>query len=152
MNCKSVFSLLFVVVVLPSTAKAEVNRSWESLMQSVQVGKQVVVIRMTAGQVEGELISIDPDSITVEERGSRQLIRRAEVFRVRYANIRRRHTLWGLAIGAGAGMAIGAKADSYREAAVAFGGLLGLGIGSAAGGALPIGPPLYETERVRGGQ
>lgn len=48
------------------------------------------------------------------------------------------------AIGAGVGH------DNEYKGAVALGmGLMGLGIGSAVGGVLPIGPPLYEAERVR---
>jgi hypothetical protein len=154
MSWKSVFSFLLVSFALPSIGKAEVNRSWESLAQSVKVGKQVVVIRMNAGQMEGRLLSINAESITVEERGNPQVIRRDDVFRVRYANIRRRHTLLGLAIGAGAGAAIGAAAEEgeFRGAAATIMGLAGLGVGAAVGGALPIGPPLYEAEAVRRGQ
>ena len=152
MSWKRVISVLLTAAVLPAICKAEVNRSWESLVQSAQVGKKVVVIRMNAGQVEGKLLSINSDAIAVEQHGVREEIQRANVFRVRYANIRRRHTLLGLAIGAGAGIAIGAGAgaNSGYQGAVALGmGLLGVGVGSAVGGALPIGAPLYEANQPR---
>jgi hypothetical protein len=148
MSWKRHISFLLLTVAVPVIGKAEVNRSWESLAQTIKIGKSIVVIRMNAGQLEGTLLSINAEAITIEGGGP-QLIRRQEVFRVRYANIRRRNTLIGLAIGAGAGAAMGATADDYRGVAATTMGLVGLGVGAALGGALPIGPPLYEAESVR---
>jgi hypothetical protein len=86
----------------------------------------------------------------VNWHGQPQVVPREDVYRVRIANIRRRHTLIGMAIGGAAGVIIGAagtnSADSADRAAVALlvGGV-GVGIGAAVGGALPIGAPLYQV-------
>jgi hypothetical protein len=146
-------SQVVVLCCLPILAAAgEVNRPWQVLMQSIEPGKTVVVTRMNSAQVEGKLLKIADDSITVQWKGQPQIIQRDDVFRVRKANIRRRHTLLCMAAGAGRGAVIGAlsaesldrNAKGQTTAEMAFGGL---GLGAAVGGALPIGAPLYRAER-----
>ena len=78
--------LLAAVTMLPAGA-AEVNHSWETLAESVTVGKSVVVKRMNSIQVEGKLLAIGADSITVRWKKNSETISREDVFRVRYANI-----------------------------------------------------------------
>ena len=92
--------LLAAAVMLPARA-AEVNHSWEKLAESVTIGKSVVVKCTNSVQVEGRLLAIGGDSITVRWKKKPEVIAREDVFRVRYANIRRRNTLLGMAIGAG---------------------------------------------------
>jgi len=138
--------LLAAVAMLP--AGAEVNRSWEKLVESVKVGKSVVVKRTNSVQVEGKLLAIGADSITVRWKKKPEVIMREDVFRVRYANIRRRNTLLGMAIGAGTGAIIWGLAgrDNRNVGGYALGGaVLGVGPGAAVGGAMPIGAPLYEA-------
>ena len=139
--------LLAAATILPAGA-AEVNHSWEKLAESVKVGKSVVVKRMNSVQVEGKLLAIGADSITVQWKKKPEVISREDVFRVRYANIRRRNTLLGMAIGAGTGAIIWGLAgrDNYDSGWYApFGAVLGVGPGAAVGGILPIGAPLYEA-------
>ena len=137
--------LLAAVVVLPAGA-AEVNRSWEKLAESVTVGKSVVVKRTNSVQVEGKLLAIGADSITVRWKGKPEVIARVDVFRVRYANIRRRNTLLGMAIGAGAMAVIAASRSSYDRGLNALAGAVAaVGPGAAVGGVWPIGKPLYEA-------
>jgi len=138
--------LLAAVTMLPAGA-AEVNHSWETLAESVTVGKSVVVKRMNSIQVEGKLLAIGADSITVRWKKKPEVISREDVFRVRYANIRRRNTLLGMAIGAGAGAVLGGATSKYNRdlnalAGAAMGGLM---LGPIAGGVWPIGKPLYEA-------
>ena len=134
--------LLAAVAMLPVSA-AEVNRSWEKLTESVIVGKSVVVKRTNSVQVEGKLLAIGGDSITVRWKGKPEVISREDVFRVRYANIRRRHTLLGMAFGA---VSMAVLVGASGGAAGAFGGaIVGVGPGAAVGGALPLGKPLYEA-------
>ena len=146
-------SHLVVSFCLPAlVAAGEVNRSWQVLTQSLQPGKSVVVKCMNSAQFEGKLLKIADDSITVQSHGQPQVIRRDEVFRVRRANIRRRNTLLGLAVGAGGGAALGGAAATRQDfvsagAVVGVTTLLGVGVGAAVGGALPIGEPLYEAEK-----
>jgi len=148
--------LLAAVAMLPAGA-AEVNHSWEQLMQTLQPGKKVVVTQMTGKKVEGKLSSLTGESITLARRklvsqrpdkyeDDPVTVDRGDVFRVRPADIRMRHTLIGMAIGAGVGVVWGSKlGDINRGISVAILGGLGTGIGAAAGGGLPIGAPLYEA-------
>ena len=137
--------LLAAVTVLPAGA-AEVNNSWETLVQTLKPGKTVVVTQMNGKKAEGKLLSLSQEAIavTVDERPVS--VQREDVFRVRLANIRQRHTLIGMAIGVGVGVVWGSQlGDINRGISVAVMGGLGTGIGAAAGGALPIGAPLYEA-------
>ena len=103
-----------------------------------------------AYKVEGKLLAIDAASISVRKGGQPQVVQREDVFRIRYADIRKRHTLLGLAIGAAAGAIIlAASVDDFKEAGAAAGAILGTGIGAAVGGALPIGEPLYQVEKPK---
>ena len=139
--------LLLLVAVAPAfIVHGQVNRSWEVLMESVKPDKRVVVTKMTSGNVEEKLLSITADSITVQWRGQPTVVQRPDVFRVRIADTRMRHTMIGMAIGAGVGIVWGSQlGDINRGISVAVMGGLGTGIGAAAGGALPIGAPLYEA-------
>jgi hypothetical protein len=138
--------LLAAVTMLPAGA-AEPNHSWEKLAESVTVGKSVVVKRMNSVQVEGKLLAIGADSITVRWKRKPEVISREDVFRVRYANTRRRNTLLGMAIGAGAGAVLWAATSKYNRDLNALGGATvgGLLFGPIAGGVWPIGKPLYEA-------
>jgi len=141
------------ILIAPALANgAEPNRSWDTLVQSVTPGRSVVVTKMTSAAVEGKLLEITADSIAVRWHGSKEIIRKDDVFRVRIANLRRRHTLLGLAGGAAAGAAMGAavggssSGGSAGIGAAAF-ALASLGVGALVGGVLPIGDPLYEAQR-----
>jgi hypothetical protein len=138
--------LLAAATMLPAGA-AEVNRSWEKLVESVKVGKSVVVKRTNSVQVEGKLLGIGADSITVRWKKKPEVISREDVFRVRYANIRRRNTLLGMAIGAGVMAMWGAQNENFggKNGALLAGAVFGVGPGAAVGGAIPIGKPLYEA-------
>jgi hypothetical protein len=142
--------LIGLALFLACFAHAEVNRSWDTLVESIKVGNKVVVTRMNSSKVEGKLLAIDAASISVRKGGQPQMVQRDAVFRVRYADIRKRHTLLGLAIGAAAGAIIlAASVDDFKEAGAAAGAILGTGIGAAVGGALPIGEPLYQMEKPK---
>lgn len=145
------FGLLAAIAVLP--ANADVNQSWEKLVQTVKVGKSVVVKSMNSIQIEGKLLAIGADSITVEYSEQRYVFVREEVLRVRYAKIRRNHALIGMVIGGAAvGTFVGkvaymANGKSGAAGGATGGAIVGLGLGAAVGAALPIGPPLYEATR-----
>ncbi len=125
---------------------AEVNRSWETLVETLKPGRRVVVVQHSRKQAEGEMLSLTGESITVQMRGQALQVPRDDVFRVRIADIRQKRTLIGLGIGAAVGVISGLNlgTKSHGTSAVVLGGLFG-GIGAAAGGAIPIGKPLYEA-------
>ena len=143
------FGLLAAIAVL--RANADGNQSWKKLVETVRIGKSVAVKHMNSIQIEGKLLAISADSITVEDHGQRYVFAWEDVLRVRYANIRRKHELIGMGIGAAAmGVFIGRIANmtngkSGAVAGAAGGAVPGLGLGVAVGAALPIGAPLYEA-------
>ena len=137
--------LLTAAALLP--ASAEVNQSWSKLMEVLKPGKTIVVTQMNGKKVEGKLVSLGEESISVEPyREAAVTVPREDVFRVRIANIRQKRTFIGLGIGAAVGVIFGSNLGDRGKglSAVAFGGLFG-GIGAAGGGAIPIGAPLYEA-------
>jgi hypothetical protein len=147
--------ILFPALVLTVPAlPAETNHSWETLRQTIKIGKKVVVSPIGDKKVEGKLIDIKADSITVQTGAFHKqdvVVARDKVQRVRYADIRMRNTLIGLGVGAVAGAIIGGTMDtdsvlSAGQGAAAFGAMCG-GIGAAVGGAMPIGKPLYEIPK-----
>jgi hypothetical protein len=157
---------LLLLISLWTTAHAclaagEVNRSWEELMRSIISSKEVVVTRMNSARVEGKVLSLTAESITVNARVlvSRSPdvfkkmdgeVPRSDVFRVRYAGIQRRHILWGLLIGGAVAAAVlPSTEDRHKGEAAVMGALfIGFPIGGVVGAAWPPGPPLYEAEKV----
>jgi len=149
MKTRSLGSLIIAVIVAQAGLQGgEVNRSWDELLRTIKDGKKVVVTRMNSAKVEGKLLGINAESITVEREKQPQVVRREDVFRVRYADIRMRHTLWGMLAGAAGGAAILAgAADDFKGISALGGAVMGVGVGAAVGGSLPIGPPLYEVAK-----
>lgn len=142
------------VATQPDLAAAEVNRSWDSLTQTIVSGRKVMVTRMNSATMEGRLTQITSESISVQVKDQPQTLVRSDVYRVRSADIPRKHTFWGMAIGAAAGIVTSVVTDgqaahkAHPGEAAALGALFGSGIGAAVGGTLPIGRPLYETDQV----
>ena len=143
------FFRLLVVAAAPALAIcAEPNHSWDALMQSLQPGKTVVVTRMNSVKVEGKLLALGPDSITVREDGQPLVVRKEDVLRVRIANIRRKHTLIAMGVGAAIGAVLfGAAATENKGPVAALGTLPGVMVGAIGGGVAPIGKPLYEAAK-----
>jgi hypothetical protein len=155
------FFRLLVVAAAPALAIcAEPNHSWDALMQFLQPGKTVVVTRMNSVKVEGKLLALGPDSITVREDGQPLVVRKEDVLRVRIANIRRKHTLIAMGVGAAMGAAAmvllvavetsdkgQAVATSDYGSLAAQGTIWGAMVGAIGGGVAPIGKPLYEAAK-----
>ncbi len=140
------WSSLAAALLTPAVFCAEVNRSWDTLVATLRPGRSVVVVQHSRKQVEGKLLTLTGESITVQAAAEPITIQRDEVFRVRVAGTRGKRSMIGLGLGAAAGVAFGANLGSRRHglSAVAFGGMFGA-IGAAAGAAIPIGNPLYEA-------
>ena len=141
-------SALAAALLTPAAYSAEVNRSWETLVETLRPGRKAVVVQHSRKQAEGKVLSLTNESITVQVGRQPLTVQRDDVFRVRIANIRRRNTLIGVAVAATIGAVIFGPAGKNnfnpgREALV--GGILGAGAGAMAGGSLPIGSPLYEA-------
>ena len=143
------FILVWISASSFCSAASEVNRSWDELVRILVEGKKVTVTRMNSSEVEGKLTGITRDSITMQGKGAPQTVQRVDVYRVRYAGIRKKRALWGLAVGAVVGaLAMAIPEKTQKDEAAVFGALLGMAGGAIAGGVLPVGPPLYEAEKV----
>ncbi len=74
--------LLAAATMLPAGA-AEVNHSWETLVQTLKPGKTVVVTQMNGNRAEGNLCRFRQEAIAVMDSGQPVSIQREDVFRVR---------------------------------------------------------------------
>jgi hypothetical protein len=142
-------------LILPLLAGAQPGSCWHCLIERLRIGKDVVVNTKSAVQLEGRLLDVAAESITLRIHGKPLEIAREDVFRVRYADIRRKNTLVGLVTGAGVGclgglLIVWLVGDGGNAGAGCLSiGIIGLATGSAAGGSVPIGEPLYEAGRPR---
>lgn len=134
---------------------AETNRSWDTLVSTVKTGRKISVTLVNATSVEGKLLAIDVRSISVDQPGGPRAIEAAEVVRVRYAGVRKRHVIYGMLIGMAGGAVANVIIDkqssrpsSTAEAAGLGAIFVGLPIGAVGGALVPIGQPLYEAATV----
>jgi hypothetical protein len=153
---RPIFRLLIVLVLSASAVYAEPNHSWDQLMQTLKPDKTVVVTLSNGIKVEGKLLDLTAKSITVKRDGKPQVIERDDVYRVRIANIRRKHMMIGMAIGAAAGAIISTisatKNDAWSGgggANIAGGAAGGVLYGLVGGAVVPIGEPLYEIQKPK---
>jgi len=152
MPLKTIAGWMVALLMPASAAVGQVNRSWDVLVRSAPSVKKIVLTRLDSVKVEGKLVQIGADSITVESKGQLQVIQRRDVLRVRKAGVRRRHVLIAMGVGAGVGAAIGPSTERHfdKDTGNAQGagemGMLGLGVGALVGCLLPVGSPLYERE------
>ncbi len=140
-----------VILLTPlSIFGAEINSSWESLAGVAKVGHKVEIKRMNLTTVQGKLVSIGEQSITIQQRDASKTIPREEVFRVRYA--RGGHpvligTIVGAAIGAISLWAVDRGTSDKPRAgeAVGLGIFLGSGAGAIGGALVPDGAILFQA-------
>jgi hypothetical protein len=135
-----------------AVSAADTHRSWEALARTARAGRIVVVTLADATRVEGRLLAVNRDSLTVQRSGGTSTFKAADVVRVRDAGVRRRHVLHGMLLGMAAGAVAMVAVDqrsshpsSVAEAAGLGALVIGLPAGAAAGALLPIGSPLYEA-------
>lgn len=129
--------------------------SWASVMERAP-GHRVEVVTQKMKAYQGEVTVVDENSLTLRTGRDVITLARPEVYRVslRTPSKRVRNALIGAAIGAGAGIALGAAAfgntSESGETAGAIGcyGPIGAAAGAVIGAAVPTGSEtLYRTER-----
>jgi hypothetical protein len=140
-------ALLGVFCSLAASA-AEVNHSWDELVGALKTGNKIIVTRGNSASLEGKLVSIDGQSITIRQRTGSQTIERRDVYRVRTAHSRH-PVLYGTLIGGGVGaLSSWAVSRSSGKPDADIGGVLGAAAGAIVGATLPHSTTLYEaTER-----
>lgn len=133
---------------------ATVNHSWPALIETIQIGRRVVVTCANTSVVSGKVLDIDGGSITVQRRDGTVVITRTDVVRVSYAKPRKRHILLGALIGGASGALAfwatdrGSKHPNGSEA-VEMGAFLGIPAGALVGVVLPRPAVLYQATAVR---
>ena len=139
-------------VALAATAAAQQPgpiANWANLNQ-LGPGSEIRITLATGRILRGFVKSVTPDSLAINATTSQETLSRQEIRRVslRRPGHRGRNTLIGLAIGAGAGLALGAVDDSRRSANTwnwfpnagkAVFSPLGALVGTVIGVALPTG-------------
>ena len=130
---------LLMLICAPAAGQA--TDSWNNL-EGLAVGKRIRVVEKDKSSHTGTFVAFSSEAVTLRSKGADTGHRREDVVRVwRVGAARRgRAALIGLAIGAGAGAALGGAAasdDSFvRPGAVAAivglaGGAVGAGVGAA---------------------
>ena len=152
-------TLLFTFSCALMPALGQGQSSWDDLRQAVKTGQKLRVIRMNLASVEGKLAAISDGDITIEQNHESRRIERNDVFRVSRSGQRSRHALWGLAIGAGVGAAMGGAIvaqdsnksglhlhlfDDAARVVPLMSGIVGAA-GSGVGAALPANATLYRA-------
>ncbi len=155
-----VFSLLLVTTIFSVSLPAQEpgKNSWENLQQ-VRVGQKIEVVDTNLKKYKGTFLSFSEEAISLRVKKQEVGVQREEVFRVslRKKSKRLRNALIGMAIGAGAGVALAAAENSRTcgdqpfascfdldfgaityAVLVPVGGAVGAGVGAAF-------PPGYQT-------
>jgi hypothetical protein len=103
-------TLLFLAALVPLAAQ---TNNWTSV-QALSAGTEIRVTISGAKPVRGQLQAVTADLLVLNVNNSQRMIPRQETMRVsvKQPGHRGRHTLIGLAIGAGGGLALGAGVDA----------------------------------------
>ena len=80
------FGLTAVLIILPAFG-AEINRSWETVVETLKPSRKVVAVQHSRKQAEGKGLVLTSDSITVPMSRQPVTVQRDDVFRVRIADI-----------------------------------------------------------------
>jgi len=152
---KSVIRIV-ILVTLPSILLGQpaVN-SWDNL-RLLRPGQKIDVVNMQMKTVTGKFVAFTGDAISLAVGSDQVSVSRATVASVknRAASHRKRNTLLGLAIGAGAGAVIGAAVLNSSESGEELFGVMvvtpiAAGIGAGAGAALPPGHvTVYRAQAI----
>jgi hypothetical protein len=137
--------ILLALAPLLLTAQSPEN-NWDNIKR-LRAGQQIAVVNEKMKTATGKFSAVTEDAISLQVDNITVSIPRANVFSVkdRTASHRGRNTLIGLAVGATAGLAVGAiKGGTYYEEGetavfVAVWTPIGASIGATAGAVLPSG-------------
>jgi hypothetical protein len=104
--------MLCVTVPLRAGERQAARASWDNL-KSLTQGQEIRVVLNDAKSYQGEFRSWSDDGITLRQAAGAQTIARQDILRVSSGaqKHRMRNALIGAAVGAGAGLAIGAAGD-----------------------------------------
>ena len=147
---RHIFLPALLAATLAATAAAQQDKpiaNWVNLNQLV-TGAEIRVTLANGKTLRGFMQRVTPESLAINATTSQETLSRQDIRRVdlKRSGHRGRNTLIGLAIGAGAGLAVGAGVDSQRRPGFWMPNAgkealwqLGAIIGTVVGVALPTG-------------
>jgi len=139
--------ILFAFSVSAAWAQ-EARESWDNLKR-LQVGQKIEVVNMDLKSVKGTFVSYAEDGISVQTGSGSLTTERSNVLRIslREHSKRARNALIGAAVGAGAGLALGAAGDRgiHETGEGNFAKAIFTPIGAGAGAGIGAAMPSYET-------
>ena len=148
---KHIFLAALLAATLATTAAAQEAKpiaNWANLNQLV-TGAEIRVALANGKALSGFLQRVTPESLAINATTSQETLSRQDIRRVdlKRSGHRGRNTLIGLAIGTGAGLAVGAGVDSqsrgqydlFPNSGKAVLSPLGALVGTVIGVALPTG-------------
>jgi hypothetical protein len=141
------FACALLCVLMAGDAAAQSKRGDWNILGGLATGTEIRVTLSGGRVVRGFLQKNDADSLLVNATISQETLARQDVKRVqsKRPGHRGRHTLIGLAVGAGGGLAVGAGLDHanqtgwFSDFGKAFLTPVGAIIGTVVGVALPTG-------------
>lgn len=128
-------------------ASAADPQDWNNVRQ-LQAGQKIEVIRSDGKRTQGRFAAAGDDEVRVRDGNSEVVIARQQVFRISSLeqSRRMRNLLLGMAIGAGAGLAVGAATDSsFSEEGEYLAKTIFTPVGAGAGAALGASFAGFET-------
>lgn len=143
------FSAGILALILVASLRAETQPSGWEAVNAIAAGTRIEIVHGALKRSNGTMVSCTDTAVTIETGAGTTVIPRSEVKRasvIRHS--RKKRTLVGMAIGAGAGaaiMAIGAQAgdidlryDYLIGGGAVLGGAIGAGVGSLVGGPVTV--------------
>src|SRR5438128_7684553 len=97
---------LFLLLLLASTAFAA---EWEAIQRIIPLGQNIEVTTRDGSHTRATFVSATAEAMVVREKAGERSVARSEIREVRVADLarRKRNGLIWMAVGAGAGAAIG---------------------------------------------
>jgi hypothetical protein len=150
-------SICFAAAFFCATIGAQTSRDWASLGHTPAIAAGMEIEARTTGntRLRGQFKAVDHDDLLIVTVSGEQRLARAGVLRVSVKRPGRRlwHTLTGLAIGAAAGLTLGAVADARCtgnciEGTTPLGKEVGTGLGALIGTIIGVALPAGGWRQV----
>ena len=148
---RAITGLVFLFLIPVFALAQQARDSWDNL-KSLATGQQIQVVLNDAKAYTGQLHSVSDEGLVIRTGGGEQTVERQNILRVssQGKSHRGRNALIGLAVGAGAGVAVGvaspelgqgkcAQGSCFNAESAALGGFVGAAIGTGLGAVLPTG-------------
>ena len=146
------FCLVLVFFLgLPAALCAQKQQGSWSDLRGLRVGQGIEVIESSVKRHGGEFVSVTDEGLTLQENGSDVSVKREDVVRVSTASGARRgeHAVIGLVagglIGAGIGAAAGSRSKGWVGLSEGVGALVGVAIGATSGAIVGAVIPAHTT-------